>query len=101
MAAPHCIHVELKRATERGGKVARRTEERKNRGLAKGLRGRKKSVREDDGEEVTLGQRGIDEVKENTRGEREKEGEREETNASRGSGRGNHWIEKRSTMRME
>lgn len=68
MAAPHCIHVELKRATERGGKVARRTEERKNRGLAKGLRGRKKSVREDDGEEVTLGQRGIDEVKENMRG---------------------------------
>lgn len=101
MAAPHCIHVELKRATERGRKVARRTEERKNRGSAKGLRGRKRSVREDDGEEVTLGQRGIDEVKEDMRGEREKEGEREETNASRGSGRGNHWIEKRSTMRME
>lgn len=93
--------MELKRATERGGKVARRTEERKNRGLAKGLRGRKKSVREDGGEEVTLGQRGIDEVKENMRGEREEEREREETNASRGSGRGNHWIEKRSTMRME
>ena len=33
--------------------------------------------------------------------EREREREREKTNASQESGRGNQWIEKRSTMRME
>lgn len=68
------------------------------------MRGRKKDAREDDGEEVTLGQREIDEAKENMRGGAEKEKERREERkgeVSRGSGRGNQWIEKRSTMRME
>lgn len=43
------------------------------------MRGRKKKdAREDDGEEVTLGQREIDEAKENMRGGAEKEKERKE-----------------------
>lgn len=43
------------------------------------MRGRKKKdAREDDGEEVTLGQREIDEAKENMRGGAEKEKERRE-----------------------
>lgn len=61
MAAPHCIRMELKRGTERGREAAKRMEERKNRGWAKGLGGRKEaSAREESGEEVTLGQRGIE-----------------------------------------
>lgn len=55
--------------------------------MAKGLRGRK---REDAREEMILGQRETDEVKENMRREIEGEGERrEERNVSRASGRGN------------
>lgn len=55
--------------------------------MAKGLRGRK---REDAREEMILGQRETDEVKENMRREIEGEGERRgERNVSRASGRGN------------
>lgn len=57
-------------------------EKRKSRGLAKGLRGRKKSAREDDGEEVTLGQREKRSEREYEREDgrgREREKERRET----------------------
>lgn len=83
--------------------------------MAKGLRGRKRSARERtverggdtraerDRRSERVYERGGEKERANDERRREKERrrERKEKNVSRGSGRGNQWIEKRSTMKME